>query len=339
MTPFNASSRVLPWATRLRTRSTGSTAGLRWRGELLQVAPGHRPGEGPLVELAAFRRGRVPALLQHGDPVGDVHHLRELVRDDHDRMAVLAELPESREQALDLGRAERRGRLVEDERRCAAVEQLEDLDPLARVDRQIRDLVAGAHVEVVLLGVLLDLLLDRPRIEPQAGRRLGAEHDVLGHGEVGHEHEVLVHHPDPPVERVTGRPEVDLLVADVDLPVGARDEAEHDAHQRRLAGAVLAEQGVDLAGLNVEVDVVERDKVPVVLRDRGQPNAPRAGAAGASAREAAVGGVTLARKLYGARPGIHPGPIFATATVTKTCNEGPEQRPSAAPRRAGLQPA
>ena len=29
------------------------------------------------------------------------------------------------------------------------------------------------------------------------------------------------------------------------------DDAEHDLHQRRLAGAVLAEQGVDLAAVKV----------------------------------------------------------------------------------------
>ena len=48
--------------------------------------------------------------------------------------------------------------------------------------------------------------------------------------------------------------------------VGSGEPVE-DVHERRLAGPVLAEQGVDLARPHVEVDVVVGDDARVALRD------------------------------------------------------------------------
>ena len=47
-------------------------------------------------------------------------------------------------------------------------------------------------------------------------------------------------------------------------------EPVEDVHQRRLAGAVLAEQRVHLAAAEVEVDVVVRDDAREALRDAAQ---------------------------------------------------------------------
>ncbi len=47
-------------------------------------------------------------------------------------------------------------------------------------------------------------------------------------------------------------------------PVGRHDPG-HDLDERRLAGAVLAEQGVDLAGSDVQVEVAQDDRVAVRL--------------------------------------------------------------------------
>ena len=47
-------------------------------------------------------------------------------------------------------------------------------------------------------------------------------------------------------------------------------EPVEDVHQRRLAGAVLAEQRVHLAARELEVDVVVRDDAGEHLRDPAQ---------------------------------------------------------------------
>ena len=52
-----------------------------------------------------------------------------------------------------------------------------------------------------------------------------------------------------------------------DLALVGRGQPVEDVHERGLAGAVLAEQGVDLARADVEVDVVVGDHARVALGD------------------------------------------------------------------------
>jgi hypothetical protein len=49
-------------------------------------------------------------------------------------------------------------------------------------------------------------------------------------------------------------------------------EAVEDAHQGGLAGAVLAQQGMDLPTPDVQVDIVVREEVPEALGDARQPD-------------------------------------------------------------------
>ena len=95
-----------------------------------------------------------------------------------------------------------------------------------------------------------------PSPRPRLPERAGAEHDVLEHRQVVGQREVLVHHADARRERgarVAGRERRPMTstrarVGDV--------VAEEDVHQRRLAGAVLAEQRDHLALVQREADAV-----------------------------------------------------------------------------------
>ena len=96
------------------------------------------------------------------------------------------------------------------------------------------------------------------------------QHDVLGHRHDRDEHEVLVHHPDPELDRVLRRVDRHRLPVHEDLARVRGVEPVEDAHQGRLAGAVLAEQGVYLAAPQVEVDVVVGEHARELLRDSAQ---------------------------------------------------------------------
>ena len=85
---------------------------------------------------------------------------------------------------------------------------------------------------------------------------LVAEHDVLGDGEDRDQHEVLVDHADPGRHGVAGPGEVLDDVVEHDLALVGLVEAVEDVHQRGLAGAVLTQQAVDLAGQDLERDPV-----------------------------------------------------------------------------------
>ena len=53
------------------------------------------------------------------------------------------------------------------------------------------------------------------------------------------------------------------LAGEPDLAGVGRDRAAERLDQRRLAGAVVADDGEDLVGIEVEVGVVERDDAAV----------------------------------------------------------------------------
>ena len=81
------------------------------------------------------------------------------------------------------------------------------------------------------------------------------------------EAKVLVHHPDPGVDRVARRMELDEAAGDLDLAFVRPVEAGEDVHQRRLPGAVLPEERVDLSRRDVERHVVVREDPREPLRD------------------------------------------------------------------------
>ena len=179
-----------------------------------------------------------------------------------------------REQFLGLLRGEHRGRLVQDQQVDVAGERLDDLDPLLDADRQVLDHRVRVDRQAVPLGDLGDLAAGPPPVEEAgdaAADLLGAEHDVLGDGEDRHQHEVLVHHADAGGDGVrAGRVKLQRLAVDQDLAlVGLVEPVEH-VHQGRLAGAVLAEQGVDLSRLHRQVDVVVGDQITEPLGDAAQ---------------------------------------------------------------------
>ena len=109
------------WAGGFSTRSTTS------RPTISRA----RPSSG-----GALARNRVDllALPEHGDPVGDLEHLVQLVGDEDDRLPLRLEGADDREELLRLLRRQDRGRLVEDEDLGAAVERLQDLGPLLHAD-------------------------------------------------------------------------------------------------------------------------------------------------------------------------------------------------------------
>src|SRR5207237_1400695 len=83
--------------------------------------------------------------------------------------------------------------------------------------------------------------------EPRAAR-LQAQGDVLGDGQVGEQRRLLVDGGDAEVAGADGVVVGDGLAVDFQGAGVGGDGAGDDLDERGLAGAVLADQGVDLAG-------------------------------------------------------------------------------------------
>ena len=76
-----------------------------------------------------------------------------------------------------------------------------------------------------------------------------------------------MHHPDPVRDRVARTSDAGGLSIDEDLARIGVDEPIEDVHERGLAGAVFANQGVDLARPDGQVDLVVCDDAGKGLGD------------------------------------------------------------------------
>ena len=103
------------------------------------LAADHQARQALLGRPCRRQRLDLLAAAQHRDPVGDLEHLVQLVADEDDRLALLGQAAHDREQLLRLLRGQHRRRLVEDEDVRAAVERLQDLDPLLLADGDVLD--------------------------------------------------------------------------------------------------------------------------------------------------------------------------------------------------------
>jgi len=97
----------------------------------------------------------------------------------------------------------------------------------------------------------------RLAVDEPAPPRLTAEEDVLRDGALGQQVELLEHGGESGPRRLHRVGEVHVLPAERDRAGVAFVDAREDLHERRLAGAVLADQPVHLAGVERESDAVQ----------------------------------------------------------------------------------
>ena len=212
------------------------------------------------------------ALPHHRNVVGDRHDLPELVGDEDHRLPLLTEFGEDAEEVVRLLRGQHPGGFVEDEDVRAPVERLEDFHTLLQAHWQVLDERIGVHLQPILLLQPQQLLtrLFQGAVKLESG--LDAEDHVFQHGEGVHEHEVLMHHPDPGFDGVVGAVDLQRLALHPNLPGVSLVEAVEDAHQRGLARAVLPDDAVDRPGLHRQVDVAVGLHGTKVLADADEFN-------------------------------------------------------------------
>ena len=198
----------------------------------------------------------MPAVPEDGRPVTQGEDLVQPVAHEQDRHAAVAEPADDREQPLDLVGRQRCGRLVEDQRTGVYGEGLGDLDQLLVRHRQAPD--RGADIELdVELG---EQRLCRPAHAPpvdgaQDARRCVADEHVLGDGEVREQSRFLVNHGDAERAGLGGPVDQGGHTLEQDRAAVRLVDAGQDLDQGALAGTVLADQAVDLAGAQVHRDV------------------------------------------------------------------------------------
>ena len=177
--------------------------------------------------------------------------------------------PDRAKECFGFLRGQHGGRFVEDEHSDAAVKQLEDLDPLLLANRQLPDPAIRLDLHPVAVAEFGYLRLNA--LGRQANlTSLATQGDVFGHRETVHQTKVLIHHPDAGLKSLMRRMEVDNLPVDDDVPTIGTIEAGENRAESGLAGSILAEQGMNLTPLQIEIDAIV-GRYPVErLADRAQ---------------------------------------------------------------------
>ena len=184
-----------------------------------------------------------------------------------------AESAQHREEAVDLLRRQHGGRLVEDEDAGVAVEHLQDLDPLLLADGEPRDAGVERDGEAALGHEPFESFGAPPAASAAAASSRSVPSTMFSMTvRLSASAKCWCTMPMPALSAACGEPggsgcKAPVGAGDRDRPLVGDVVAEEDVHQRRLAGAVLAEKRQDLAALKVEVDAVVGDERTEALGD------------------------------------------------------------------------
>jgi hypothetical protein len=143
------------------------------------LAAHHQLGELLLVGILGGDVGRHLTPAHDGDLIRDGQDLPQLVGDEDDGRPLIPQLFQHLEQMIRLLRGQNPGRLVQDQDAGAAIERLEDLDPLLQAHRQILDLLVQRHFETIVPCQLAQQLFGRRQALAQVPAVFRAENDVF----------------------------------------------------------------------------------------------------------------------------------------------------------------
>ena len=241
------------------SRGPGTGQSLRDGEGAIEIARLDPDTDGPLAGEQFIHGPFADELAAGDDPddLGQLAHLAEDVARDEDRPPRGCQPPERVAHGDDARRIEAVGRLVEEQEAWIAQEGRGDAEPLLHPERVRVHAVTCPVDESHELEELLDPL---PR---RRSPRRGDRTEVLATGQERIEGRRLDEGADleqPPTVSASERPAEQLDAARVGM-----DEPREDAHRRRLAGTVRAQEAVHDASRDREIQTVERDHLAVAL--------------------------------------------------------------------------
>ena len=200
------------------------------------------------------------ALLQHGHAPAQRLGLLEIMRGQHDGVAVAVEAPDEAPQRLAQFDIDAGGRLVEHDHRRLVHQRLRDQHAALHAAGQ------RAHVGVRLAGQVevLHHLVDPRAVVAQAEvARLHGQR--FAHREERVEHQLLRHH----AQRAACGAVIaaDVVAHDARRAAIRAHQSRENADQRGLAGAIGAEQPEKLTAFDAEADAGQRLQAAVTLGD------------------------------------------------------------------------
>ena len=234
---------------------------------LRELTSDHQLNQALLVGIFDIECADILPVPQDGNPVTDLKQLVQAVRDVDDGDALLLQIPDDVEEpSLFLDR-DGGGRLVQNQDAGVAQDGLADLDDLAVGHGQFADPGLGRDVALELFQQLGRFSVTFRIVDKEAGITSVAHEQVVGyrHGlELNH---LLIHNGDTELQRLLGR---QMVIGDAvknDFALVGLHGARYGFDERGFAGAVFADQRVNLALTEADRDVVQRDNAGIAFGD------------------------------------------------------------------------
>src|SRR5579872_272172 len=101
-------------------------------------------------------------------------------------------------------------------------------------------------------------------------RLLAPDEEIVRHGQVRHEREILKHRLDAKLVRLVRRADAHFLAPAMHGAAVRMDNAGNRFYERRLSRPVVAEKSQHFTGAHIEIDVAERVQAAEALADSGQ---------------------------------------------------------------------
>ncbi|EGE60673.1 hypothetical protein RHECNPAF_1360050 [Rhizobium etli CNPAF512] len=227
------------------------------REQVASLATDHQADQPLAIDAGERLVGRDAAVFQHRDMRAERLHLVEAVGNiEKGGAATLERFDEAGKDAGFMG-GERRGWFVQNEHARLAEQRLGDLDHLTAAKRQIGDRHVERFGEPDHIADLSHAVMQRCVVDQAEPARKGAGSNVFGNRQAGRQAQLLLNHGDAGRARCRRAEARDRLVVDKDGSAVRLQGAGQEIDQRRLAGAVFTEQGVNPARQKGDVDALQ----------------------------------------------------------------------------------
>ena len=177
--------------------------------------------------------------------------------DKEDGDALALQIAGKLEQLLDLVSGERRSRLVHDQDANVERNGLSDFDRLLGSQCQSARRISNVQRDAELAQDPFSVVKHLPPLDHRS-TVLMTDENVLGDIEIGKQQRLLINGGDAQALRLGGAANRDRPARQKQLAAIGLMHAGYDLDERRLAGPVLPEQGVNLASVKRKGNVIER---------------------------------------------------------------------------------
>ena len=179
-------------------------------------------------------------------------------------MPGIAQALHQRDQRLGLDIVQARGRLVEDQKARIAFHRAQDFADLLLAGRQLAQNLPRVERQAEQAEQLAGAAVHPGEVDPAAFARQAADEDVFRDRHVGKDRKFLMDHGDVALRPVPGR---GCATGNAQLALVRFDLAIDDLQGGALAGAVLAQDGVNFPSGDGKADIVQRLDGAIALAD------------------------------------------------------------------------